>query len=133
MEGHRSIKMLPFTGATSGMQHRKPHLHLCQSVPIRTAGPRSSHLALMFTLGLFKALSFICYLLYMWEISLHFLFQGTGQRSLKCMSNSFEAFLNKSMCLISKLQWCDLKKCRPRTESPDICCGQHLGVNLLSL
>lgn len=132
MEGHRSIKMLPFTGATSGMQYRKPHLQLCQSVPKRTAGPHSSHLALMFTLGLFKALSFICYLLYMWEVSLHFLYQGTDQRSLKCM-NCFEVFLNKSKCLISKLQCCDLKKCRPRAESPNKCCGQHLGVNLLSL
>lgn len=76
-EGHRSINVLPFTDATSGMQYRK----YCQRLLMRPAGTRSSHLALMFALGFFKAISFLCYLLYMWEISLHFLFRSTVQLS----------------------------------------------------
>lgn len=59
MEGHGSINVLPSTDATNGMQYRKPHLQLCQSVPMRTAGTHSSHLAWMFTQGLFKAISFM--------------------------------------------------------------------------
>lgn len=129
MEGHRSINVLPSTDATNGMQYRKPHLQLCQSVPMRTAGTHSSHLALMFTQGLFKAISFICRLLYMLEISLQFLFQGTVQLSLNCIRKSFEAFLNKSVCWVCKLLCWDFKKCRSRAESPNKWWEQHLCVS----